>query len=149
MKKLINYLMMGAVAATLMTTSSCTKTCDSGYEGSDCKTESRAKFIGQWKGQDVCTTGTYNNITITTTNASSNVLDINIANMGGFGASVVVSGTVNSANSNQVDITSEDLGGGRTLTGTLTLSGTTIATSYTVTPTTGSVDVCSGSYTKL
>ncbi len=47
MKKVIySALMMGALA---FSTTSCTKTCDAGYEGSDCKTEVRTKYLGNYK----------------------------------------------------------------------------------------------------
>lgn len=46
MKKVIySALLLGAFA---MGTSSCTKTCDAGYEGSDCKTEVRTKYFGTY-----------------------------------------------------------------------------------------------------
>jgi hypothetical protein len=38
MKKLVSFFAATALVAAMMTTSSCTKTCDAGYEGSDCKT---------------------------------------------------------------------------------------------------------------
>lgn len=85
MKKLINYLMMGAVAATLMTTSSCTKTCDPGYEGSDCKTETRAQYYGSWKvsGTDNATPqGTYTNKDLTIGSNSGGVLKLSLSSIG-------------------------------------------------------------------
>ncbi len=46
MKKIVSFFAAAALVATMMTTSSCTKTCDAGYEGSDCKTVSAAKYYG-------------------------------------------------------------------------------------------------------
>ena len=48
MKKIASFFSALAIIAALMTMQSCAKTCDSGYEGSDCKTEVRAKYFGNW-----------------------------------------------------------------------------------------------------
>jgi hypothetical protein len=57
MKKLVSFIAAAGLVATLMTTSSCTKTCDAGYEGSDCKTEVRAKYLGTWSESGTFTSG--------------------------------------------------------------------------------------------
>ncbi|MBL7800270.1 MAG: hypothetical protein JNL95_06045 [Chitinophagales bacterium] len=77
MKKLLNFLMIGAVSAMLVTTSSCTKTCDAGYEGSDCKTEVRTKYYGNYKtsGTAVNTSGSFT-ITDLIVSVSSNASDV-------------------------------------------------------------------------
>lgn len=140
--------MMVATVATLFVVSSCTKTCDEGYEGTDCKTEIRAKYIGQWKGNDVCTTGPYNNITITLSNSTASVLNVTLTNLGGFGATETITAKVN--DSGTLEFTNASISGNRTITGTITSSGSSLSVSYTVTPATGTPDVCSGTnYTKL
>jgi hypothetical protein len=76
-----------------------------------------------------------------------------VTNPGGFGVPIVITGVVESTNT--LRFTNTNVGGGRTLTGTMTFSGGTSTTmpnnmafSYTVTPATGSADVCNGTYTR-
>jgi ferritin-like protein len=45
MKKIFKSFLIVAVMASVASISSCTKTCDPGYEGTDCKTETRAKVL--------------------------------------------------------------------------------------------------------
>lgn len=51
-------LTLTAFGATTLT--SCTQECEIGYEGSNCKTLSRDKFVGTWNGNETCTIGTDN-----------------------------------------------------------------------------------------
>lgn len=51
-------LTLTAFGATTLT--SCTQDCEIGYEGSNCKTLSRTKFVGTWNGSETCTVGTDN-----------------------------------------------------------------------------------------
>lgn len=74
MKKIVSFFAAAALVATMMTTSSCSKTCEAGYEGSDCKTEVRAKYYGNWtiNGTDNATPpGTYTNKDLTIAAGSS------------------------------------------------------------------------------
>lgn len=125
--------------------------CATGYEGSTCDTKTRDKFVGTWAGSDVCTSGTYT-ITLTIGSSSDDVSAL-VSNPGGFGTSVTITGKVIS--STQLSFTNANVGGGRTLNGTMTFSGGTTTTNptamrfqYTVTPTVGSADNCTGDYTK-
>lgn len=126
--------------------------CPAGYEGALCETRTRDKFIGTWSGTDVCGSGSY---TITLKiNAATNEVSALIENPGGFGTSVVVTGNVTGTNS--IGFTNVSVGGGRTLTGTMTFTGGSTTANpnamqfvYTVTPTTGSADNCTGNYTRL
>ena len=147
MKKLVSFVAATALVAALITTSSCTKTCDAGYEGADCKTLKTAKFVGTFAGSDICTSGTYA-ITFVTSTTSSNIVGVSISNFGGFGATVYISGTVDSTNSSKVNLVNQSLGGNRTLTGSITISGSSVLTNYTVTPASGTPDNCSGTFTK-
>lgn len=52
MKRLFKFFMIGAVSAALLSTTSCSKTCDPGYEGNDCKTLANAKFLGTYSEKD-------------------------------------------------------------------------------------------------
>jgi hypothetical protein len=126
--------------------------CATGYEGTNCQTKTRDRFIGTWTGSDVCGSGTY---TITLTIGSSSTSDITalISNPGGFGTAVTITGTVTGPNT--LTFTEANVGGARSLSGTMTFSGGTTTTdpnamtfNYTVTPAVGSPDVCSGTYTK-
>jgi hypothetical protein len=118
--------------------------CPTGYEGTNCDTKS---FLGSWKGSDVCSSGTYNNITIEVNTATTAPNDVIVTNPGGFGASVTVTGTM-STDAKTITISSQSVGGGRTLSGTMTLtSPTTFTFSYTASDATTN-DVCNGQYTK-
>ncbi|WP_118976677.1 hypothetical protein [Taibaiella koreensis] len=68
-----SLLSIGTFSA--VTFSSCSKddTCQVGYEGKDCKTLSRDKFVGQWKGQEQCTQGDDEYVITLTASSSSDV----------------------------------------------------------------------------
>lgn len=70
----------GFATVTMSSCSSDDKVCNTGYEGDDCKTLSRAKFIGQWQGDEVCTVGT-DNYTITITASSESEIKIVYSNV--------------------------------------------------------------------
>lgn len=141
-------LTMGAFGAVTLV--SCSKeddpvVCPTGYIGADCKTKA---FFGSWKGSDVCSSGTYNNITIKLDPSSADSSKVIVTNPGGFGSSITVSGTI-STDARTITITNGDVSGGRTLNGTMSLtSNTGFNFAYTVTPASGSNDVCNGTYTK-
>jgi hypothetical protein len=148
MKKLFRTFIAVAVIGSIATLASCTKTCDEGYEGDDCKTEIRAKFLGSWKGNDLCTTGTYSDITVVLTGGSSSVTNVVLSNLGGFGATETVVATLNSAGA--LEISNASISGGRTITGLITSSGSALNFSYTVKAVGQPDDVCAGSnYAKL
>ena len=56
MKKIFNSLFIMAAITAMFSTTSCTKTCDEGFEGDDCKTEWRTKFLGTYAFADVALT---------------------------------------------------------------------------------------------
>jgi hypothetical protein len=120
--------------------------CPTGYEGSRCQDLTVTRFIGSWTGQDQCTSGDYT-ITLTVGASSSNEISALVSNPGGFGGSVVITGTVSGNNS--LSFSNESVGGGRTLTGTMTFNGSSMQFEYSVTPASGSVDHCTGTYTEL
>ncbi len=141
MKKIVSFFAAAALVATMMTTSSCTKTCDAGYEGSDCKTETRAKFLGSYTGAEQCTVGT-DNYTVTITSSSTDVVKVVYSNL--YNQNFTVTGTVSGTT---LTIASQTVGAAGTTvsgTGTLTTSGntTTLALTYTLTPTTGAANTC-------
>ncbi|OJV52517.1 MAG: hypothetical protein BGO31_07660 [Bacteroidetes bacterium 43-16] len=136
--------MLGLLSIGTMTFMSCTKDCEVGYEGSNCKTLSREKFIGDWEGTDQCSSGSYD-IDIAVSTSSVDEVTVNIANLGGFGGTVSVKGVMTGTNS--LSIASQSVGGGRTLSGNMNVSGNQLTLQYTVQGTNGS-DVCNGAYTK-
>ena len=138
-----SLLTVGTFAA--VTFSSCSKdeVCPVGYTGKDCKTLVRNNFLGSWSGSDICGSGTYNiNLTV---GASSNEINALVSNPGGFGAAVTITGVVTSDNT--LKFTSQDVGGSRSLTGTMTFTGSSMAFSYSVQGI-ATTDQCNGSYTK-
>ncbi len=140
-------LTIGAFGAVTMV--SCNKeddpvVCPVGYIGANCQTKA---IIGTWKGSDQCSSDTYNNITVTLNPASADTNSVIVSNPGGFGAAVTVTGTL-SSDARTVTITNGDVGGSRTLSGTISLTSNTAFTfSYSVVGTTDT-DVCNGNYTK-
>jgi hypothetical protein len=86
MKKIVSFMAAAILVATMMTTSSCTKTCDAGYEGSDCKTQVRAKYYGNWSisGTDnAVPQGTYTNKDLTiAAGSTSSVFTLRMTSIG-------------------------------------------------------------------
>lgn len=121
-----------------------TCTCPTGYEGTNCQTLTRDKFVGSYTGTDQCTTGQYN-INLSISAASANNLQVLINNVGGFGTSITATGVVTSTN--QVTITSANVGSGRVLNGTMTFNNNVMTFQYTVVQGTDT-DNCNGTYTK-
>lgn len=121
-------------------------TCKTGYEGTDCGTLSRDKFVGSWSGVDNCSNPT-STVTVTLTVATStNDIQALVTNPGGFGGTITITGTMTSAN--VLSFTSQTVGAGITLTGTMTWNSSNSMTfAYNATDATGT-QTCSGSYTK-
>lgn len=119
-------------------------TCPTGYIGTNCETRT---FVGQWKGNDACSSGgPYNNITITLSNSSTSTTTVNINNPGGFGTNVNISGTL-STDGKTITYTNQTAGA-VTLSGTMTLTDNThFSHSYSAVDASSTV-TCSGNYTK-
>jgi hypothetical protein len=94
------------------------KSCETGYEGSDCKTLSRSKFIGQWKGNEQCSSNEQDYIISITTN-NNNDLTINYTNINN--KSFVATGKVTSTNEIRLDGSATGTGGGK-----ITFSGSAV-----------------------
>lgn len=122
-----------------------TCSCPTGYEGTNCDAKTRDKFIGSWAGSDQCTSGTYT-ITLSIAASSSSNVTALVTNPGGFGGTVTITGNV--TGSNTLAFNSQSVGGGRTLTGTMTFNGNSMTFSYTVTPAVGVADACNGTYSR-
>lgn len=136
MKKVIySALLLGAFA---MGTSSCTKTCDPGYEGSDCKTEVRAKYIGSYRVSGTDTDGdTYTNVPVSIANSSTDVEKVILT----WDGAVVLTGDVSSTG---ITFPSQTTAG-ETISGTATLTNTTLGLTLTVAGTNGYTITASGS----
>lgn len=83
MKKARLILSASVLALATLTITSCGKDdegCNVGYEGSDCKTLSRDKFVGIWKLDEVCTTGD-DNYSLTITAGSNGDLSLIMTNV--------------------------------------------------------------------
>ena len=126
MKKIFSSLFIMAAITAMVSTSSCTKVCDEGYEGSDCKTEVRAKFLGQYQGNETCTVGT-DAYTLTVAASSTDVLKISLSNVYNQGFTAVAT-----VNGNAITVESQTVASGVTVSGTGTLTGTTIAFTYAI-----------------
>lgn len=143
MKKLLySTMMVGALAFGI---TSCTKTCEPGYEGSDCKTEVRAKVIGTYGVNENCTPSGNASYDITFSKSSADVMNVLITPFGGY------PGTTGTAKIDGETITIDaqssngwDFNG----TGTVSSDGGTITLSYTITDSSGGSDACTGTGTK-
>ncbi|MCB9063767.1 MAG: calcium-binding EGF-like domain-containing protein [Chitinophagales bacterium] len=119
--------------------------CPDGYEGTNCETITREKFLGTWKGSDVCNNNTYN-VTLTVSSSSDEVRAL-VNNPGGFGNSITITGRV--SGTNKLTFSDQSAGGtGRILNGTMTFNGSSMTFDYTVTDAVGGSDNCAGNYAK-
>lgn len=90
-------LFLGTTMYTTSCSDSCSATCENGgtcndgtcdcaegYEGESCADESRDKFVGNWaySGQGSCSVA--QNIASTVTEATGNLLQVNITNLTGY-----------------------------------------------------------------
>lgn len=129
LRKIALVAMLAATAGTSMTMTSCKKedkVCDAGYEGTDCKTLSSAKFVGTYSVTEDCG-GSYN-LTIST---ASNQTSVIFSNLGNFAVATpaVVTAAANGNNLSFTDFTDAQ---GRKFTGTGTLVGNTLTVTYSV-----------------
>ena len=84
MKKIFNSFLIVAVMASVASISSCTKTCDAGYEGSDCKTQILTKFLKTGATvSEVCGTVTSTPYVVDVA-TGSDATHFRIKNLGGY-----------------------------------------------------------------
>ena len=119
--------------------------CADGYEGDDCGTAIRQKFIGSWTAADACSlsgTGAY---TVTVT-AGTGIFDVKITNMWNAFVNQVnatISGNTITISTQEPDSDGFTISG----TGTISSDGLTITWTYTVTDTsTGDTDTCTSTW---
>ncbi|PZF73248.1 hypothetical protein [Taibaiella soli] len=125
---LTSFLTVAAFSAVTFT--SCSKDdsgCAVGYEGSDCKTLSRDKFVGTYVGTEQCTTGTDNySITIA---ANSDAIKLTMSNIYNNGNPVLVATcTMTGTNTFTFDNTQS----GISFKGNGTLNGNQLVVAYQV-----------------
>ena len=110
---------------SMVTMSSCSKddeTCNVGYEGKDCKTLSRTKFIGQWQGHEQCTVGT-DDYVITLTPSSTGDITLVYSNV--YDQQFTATGTMTGPNGFTFSGTAAVTGGTANFSGTVTLDPST------------------------
>lgn len=113
---------------------SCACVCDLGYEGTDCTTLVRTKFIGSFNGNETCTSGSdIYAVTIAAGSADGAVTITNIYDQG-----LVTTGTVNADGG--ITIANQTFGTG-TVSGSITKTGGVITLSFTISVS-GQSDAC-------
>jgi hypothetical protein len=147
MKKVRFILAVSALAlgsTTFLT--SCGKEdeeCAVGYEGKDCKTLSRDKFVGAWKLDETCTEGT-DDYTLTIAVGSNGDLSLIMSNV--YNDNYTASATVTGTNSIKFNGTAA---GGVKFDGTAIYeNGGTLKVNYTVTDGTNT-NSCNATGTKM
>jgi hypothetical protein len=132
------FLSVAAIGSVTMT--SCKKedkVCDAGYEGTDCKTLSSAKFVGTYSVTEDCG-GSYN---ITITASSATPTSVIFSNLGNFAVATPAVVTA-AADQNKLTFTNFSDATGRKFTGTGTLTGTKLVVDYKVTYSDGTSESC-------
>lgn len=135
MKKVFSTFVAIALMGAVASINSCTKTCDLGYEGSDCKTEVRAKYLGAFNGTEACTSGN-STIAVNITTVSGDVTKVNFNNL--YGASFNNTGTVQADGS--ITLANQSFGTGQ-ISGSATVDAGKVKVTYTVTAG-GASDAC-------
>jgi hypothetical protein len=101
-------------------------TCTTGYEGTNCETLSRDKFVGTYTGSEICSIGT-DNYTIALT-ASSNNLQLTYTNLYNQGFTA----TCNMAATDSFTFAGSDAVSGATYSGSGRLVTNTITVHYSI-----------------
>jgi hypothetical protein len=123
-----------------------TCTCASGYEGTDCGTEQRAKFTGTYNFNESCTSGTYNYTTTIGTSSSgvTKVLLNSFAALTGSTITGTVSGTTLNISQQNFALDGQNWG----IVGTGQINGNLLTITYTLTFPDNSTDACTATGTK-
>lgn len=127
MKKIFKAFAGVAVLAALTTISSCTKTCDLGYEGDNCKTEVRTKYLGNFNGTESCTSGN-STIAVNAITVANDVTKITFSNL--YNAGFNTTGIVQADGS--ITISNQSFGTGQ-ISGTAEIASGKVKITYTVT----------------
>ncbi|HMQ77056.1 MAG TPA: hypothetical protein PKE21_13400 [Flavobacteriales bacterium] len=102
--------------------------CNTGYEGSECGTQTRAKFIGSYTGTFSCSGGSPGTINMTITNSSAGITSVVMSD--GFDNWVcTVSGST-------LNIANQTISGGNTIQGSGQLVGNILTLNLNISGTT-------------
>ncbi|MFM2201538.1 MAG: hypothetical protein RL040_738 [Bacteroidota bacterium] len=120
--------------------------CAAGYEGADCGTEQRAKFISTYNFNESCTSGTYSyTCNIGTSSAGvTKVLLSNFAALTGSTISASVSGTTLNIAQQNFSLNGQNWG----IVGAGQINGSLLTITYTLTFPDNSTDACTATGTK-
>ena len=118
--------------------------CATGYEGTNCETEIRAKFLGSYNVSESCQSGNYT-FSMSVTSSSTGVSNIIINNFYGIGISV--SATINGNSVTIPNQTINDQGLALTISGSGQLSGNILTLTYNISAGADS-DSCTATCTK-
>ncbi|MFN8298743.1 MAG: hypothetical protein U0T75_06520 [Chitinophagales bacterium] len=144
MKKLFRTFCAVALIGAIATTSSCTKTCDAGYEGTKCDVEIRGKYISNYSVTETCQlSGAVGPYTAEITKSSTDILKIFLNNFGDFSSVISITATVDG---NNITIPAQTVSG-YTINGSGSLSGNVLSISYTVSAG-GTSETCTATWTK-
>lgn len=136
MSKLFKSFMTVAAFAALTIVSSCTKTCDEGFEGDKCDTEIRAKFIGDYDVSETKNGGSAYTYSTEITSSAGGALQVNITKIATGGASTSLFNTSVKAtvDGNAINITDQEPDSdGYSIQGNGSISNGVISLTYTVT----------------
>ena len=134
----------GAVAG-LMAVNSCSKTCDPGYEGTDCKTETRAKILGSYHVTETCSVTGAAAYDVTITASGTDVTKVLVSPFGGYSG---LTGTI-SVDGTTLTIGQQSSAGYTVVgSGTINNSGASLTVSYTITDSQNASETCPGTWTK-
>lgn len=118
--------------------------CATGYEGTNCETEIRAKFLGSYTVSESCQSGNYS-FSLSITSSSAGVSNIIINNFYDIG--INVSATINGNSVTIPNQTINDGGVALTISGSGQLSGNILTLTYNISAGTES-DSCTATCTK-
>ena len=136
MKKIFNSLFIMAAVTAMFSVTSCTKTCDLGYEGSDCKTETRAKYLGNFNGTEVSTLAGTGPVSVNATSVNGDVTKVNFYNI--YDAGFNTTATLQADGS--LNIATQSFGTGQ-ISGSAVITGGKVKITYTITAG-GTADAC-------
>jgi hypothetical protein len=103
--------------------------CNVGYEGTNCATLSKDKFVGTYTGSEICTVGT-DNYSVTLSSASDDLV-LTYTNL--YNESITATCTITSTSTFSFSGTQVVGGTPVTFTGTGTLSSSNLTVTYTIT----------------
>lgn len=130
---LSTFLTVSALGTITMTSCNKDETCDAGYEGKDCKTEVRAKFIKTWNAEDTPPSGSKLLYSCPIVSSSSSISSVIISKS--F-ADATFENNINATVSGTTITISPQVpdGDGFKVEGTGTLTNGKIQWTYTITP---------------